>query len=334
MSRANVGFIGLGDQGAPMAEALIGAHSLYLWARRPETVRPFAGTEAHIMDTAQDVARKVEVLCLCLPGDEQLISLLFDQRLASELPHGATVINHATGDPKQAETVAHRLADYDLNYLDAPVSGGRPGAIAGTLTCFIGGDATTLAACEPVLSCYSNAVRLMGSPGAGQMTKLLNTRSPFQTCATSSKCSVSHARRGSISPLCRWHWQPAAAAASSFRQSANTLPPRMPSTSRNSTARTFVSLPRPCAVRSWIPTPSSIGLLPELMGWQSWWNYSRLVQWRVQRNAHRDQQGTPSVNSIFTPVRLAHRVPARRTAKAQAKWSISRLCLAVIFIER
>jgi 3-hydroxyisobutyrate dehydrogenase-like beta-hydroxyacid dehydrogenase len=53
-----------------MAEALIGAHSLYLWARRPETVQPFAGTEAHVMETAQDVARKVEVLCLCLLGDE------------------------------------------------------------------------------------------------------------------------------------------------------------------------------------------------------------------------------------------------------------------------
>ena len=42
MSRANVGFIGLGDQGGPMAEALLGTHSLYLWARRPETVQPFA----------------------------------------------------------------------------------------------------------------------------------------------------------------------------------------------------------------------------------------------------------------------------------------------------
>src|SRR5246500_45229 len=132
MSGLNVGFIGLGDQGAPMAEALLGTHSLFLWARRPETVQPFAGTEAHVMDTALDVARKVEVLCLCLPGDEQLSSLLFDEGLASELPHGATVINHATGDPKQADAVAHRLAEYDLSYLDAPVSGGRPGAIART----------------------------------------------------------------------------------------------------------------------------------------------------------------------------------------------------------
>ena len=104
MSRANVGFIGLGDQGAPMAEAVIGAHSLYLWARRPETVQPFAGTAAHVMDTAQDVARKVEVLCLCLPGDEQLMSLLFDKGLASELPHGATVINHATVDRRSGSS--------------------------------------------------------------------------------------------------------------------------------------------------------------------------------------------------------------------------------------
>jgi hypothetical protein len=57
---------------------------------------------------------------------KSLISLLFDRGLASELPHGATVINHATGDPKEAEAVSHRLAEYDLNYLDAPVSGGRP----------------------------------------------------------------------------------------------------------------------------------------------------------------------------------------------------------------
>jgi 3-hydroxyisobutyrate dehydrogenase-like beta-hydroxyacid dehydrogenase len=71
----------------------------------PETVQPFG----HVVDTAQDVDRKVEVLCLCLPGDEELQSLLFDQELANELPHGATVINHATGDRKEAEAVAHRL---------------------------------------------------------------------------------------------------------------------------------------------------------------------------------------------------------------------------------
>jgi 3-hydroxyisobutyrate dehydrogenase-like beta-hydroxyacid dehydrogenase len=73
-------------------------------------------------------------VCLCLPGDEQLISPLFDREQAGELPHGATVINHATGDPMEAGAVAHRLAEYDLNYLDAPVSGGRPPCRSARLT--------------------------------------------------------------------------------------------------------------------------------------------------------------------------------------------------------
>lgn len=54
------------------------------------------------------------------------------------------------------------------------MSGGQPGAVARSLTCFVGGSEAVLARCEPVLSCYCNAVRLMGDPGAGQMTKLLN----------------------------------------------------------------------------------------------------------------------------------------------------------------
>jgi hypothetical protein len=90
MSKANVGFVGLGDQGAPMAEALIGAHSLYLWARRPETVQPFAGTEAHVMDTAQDVARKVEVLCLCLLGVSSRALLGHPCRMIRRMRYGTS----------------------------------------------------------------------------------------------------------------------------------------------------------------------------------------------------------------------------------------------------
>ena len=135
-----------------MAEALIGAHSLYLWARRPETVQPFAGTEAHVMETAQDVARKVEVLCLCLPGDEQLISLLFDQGLASELPHGATVINHATGDPKEAEAVAQRGVRAGRNRGDGGAA--RHGVVPSPGTCCSRRAAPTR---RPSISTISNA---------------------------------------------------------------------------------------------------------------------------------------------------------------------------------
>ena len=60
------------------------------------------------------------------------------RRIARQLTERREEAGNATGDPKEAEAVAHRLAEYDLNFLDAPVSGGRPGAIARTLTCFVG----------------------------------------------------------------------------------------------------------------------------------------------------------------------------------------------------
>lgn len=139
MTRLKVGFIGLGDQGGPMAEALAETHDLHVWARRPEALAGFADKGARIMDTAQAVAQEVEVLCLCLPGDAELQDLLFERGLAEALARGATVINHATGDPRTAAVIADRLAAQGLRYLDAPVSGGRPGAAARSLTCFVSG---------------------------------------------------------------------------------------------------------------------------------------------------------------------------------------------------
>ncbi|TWC77277.1 3-hydroxyisobutyrate dehydrogenase-like beta-hydroxyacid dehydrogenase [Rhizobium sp. SJZ105] len=174
MTRLKVGFIGLGDQGAPMAEALMERHDLFIWARRAEAVKPFETTGATIMETAKAVAQDVEVLCLCLPGDSELETLLWEDGLATALRRGAVVINHATGDPQRAVAISGKLTSMDLAFLDAPVSGGRPGAVARSLTCFVGGDAETLANCEAIIACHSKAIRLMGKAGARQMTKLLN----------------------------------------------------------------------------------------------------------------------------------------------------------------
>lgn len=174
MTRLKVGFIGLGDQGGPMAEAISETHDLHVWARRPETLAPFAATAVRRMDSAKSVASSVAILCLCLPGDAELETLLWGDGLMESLASGAVVINHGTGDPQRAVMMSKRLAEAGFRYLDAPVSGGRPGAVARTLTCFVGGDAATVAACTPVIASHSNAIRRMGGPGAGQMTKLLN----------------------------------------------------------------------------------------------------------------------------------------------------------------
>lgn len=168
-----VGFIGLGDQGGPMAAAIAPVFDLQVWARRPASYAPLLGLPYSVAQDPKDLAASVSVLCLCLPGDAELADLLQTAVIGTMKP-GSIVINHATGDPEAAARFAAELAAHGIDYLDAPVSGGRPGAVAKTLTSFVGGEAAVLEACWDILATHSNAIHHMGLAGAGQMTKLLN----------------------------------------------------------------------------------------------------------------------------------------------------------------
>lgn len=168
-----VGFVGLGDQGGPMAAAIAPVFDLQVWARRPESYAPLLGLPYSLAQGANALAASVSVLCLCLPGDAELAELLQTVVIGTMKP-GGIVINHATGDPEAAAGFAAELAAGGIDYLDAPVSGGRPGALARTLTTFVGGEAAVLEACWDILATHSNSIHHMGSAGAGQMTKLLN----------------------------------------------------------------------------------------------------------------------------------------------------------------
>lgn len=172
--KRRVGFIGLGDQGAPIAAALAEYHDLRVWARRDASYAALGAVAFQRMPHPQALARSVDVLCLCLPGDAELKALLFTNTVAKELPIGAVVINHGTGDPGAAAQIADGIGQMGIGYLDAPVSGGHPGAVERTLTCFVGGMEATLEACRSVIECYSRTIILMGGPGSGQMTKLIN----------------------------------------------------------------------------------------------------------------------------------------------------------------
>lgn len=169
----SVGFIGLGDQGGPMAAAIAPVFNLHVWARRPTSYAPLLGLPHTIAESASALAASVSVLCLCLPGDAELGSLLHDS-VIGKIQAGGIVINHATGDPTAAAGFAAELAAHGIDYLDVPVSGGRPGAEARTLTSFVGGEAAVLEACWDILATHSNSIHHMGPTGAGQMTKLLN----------------------------------------------------------------------------------------------------------------------------------------------------------------
>ena len=174
MSELKIGFVGLGDQGAPMAEAISQAgFELHVWARRPQSFDDISKAKYLRHDSLESLAVMVDVLSLCLRDDEDIWSLIRQRRLI-EMLTGSIVVNHGTGDPTENEHIGAFLAQSGIKYLDAPVSGGRAGAVARTLTTLVGGDAQDFARCRELFETFSRKVAHMGGVGAGQLTKLLN----------------------------------------------------------------------------------------------------------------------------------------------------------------
>ncbi|WP_144578854.1 NAD(P)-dependent oxidoreductase [Agrobacterium sp. DE0009] len=169
----NVGFIGIGDQGAPMAVAIAEKFNLHVWARRDFSYESLEGTLFTRHESAVELATAVDVLCVCLRSDHDLLELL-QGGVLDALPSGAILMNHATGDPGEARAFEETCKAKEIRFVDAPVSGGRPGAVARTLTCFVGTDAATLEKCGEILSTHSTHVVHMGGAGTGQASKLCN----------------------------------------------------------------------------------------------------------------------------------------------------------------
>lgn len=170
-----VGFVGLGDQGGPMAVAIAeSGFALHAWARRPAAYDALAGVAFERHADLASVAGSVDLLALCLRDDNDIEDLIAHQGLLEALRPDAIVVNHGTGDPKGNQRLGERFASRQVHFLDAPVSGGRPGAIARTLTTMVGGDEAAFERCRPVFATFSRKIAQMGPLGAGQLTKLLN----------------------------------------------------------------------------------------------------------------------------------------------------------------
>jgi 3-hydroxyisobutyrate dehydrogenase-like beta-hydroxyacid dehydrogenase len=168
-----VGFIGLGDQGLPMAEAIAKAgFAVHAWARRPEVLDdPRLGALIRHV-TAADLADAVDLVAVCVSTDEVVLDLA-----ASIMPAmrpGAIFVNHGTGTPANAVELATLGAHHGLHVIDAPVSGGRPGAEARTLTTLAGGEEDAIQAAKMVFDAFSARVIHLGPAGAGQRAKLFN----------------------------------------------------------------------------------------------------------------------------------------------------------------
>ena len=171
---APIGFIGLGDQGLPMAVAVAEAgYPLHVWARRASSL-DHLGQMSHIRHAnIAMLASACEVVALCVGTDNDVFEIVEGGLLAS-LRSGSIIVNHGTGTPRNALRLSELCASAGVTALDAPVSGGRAGAEAKTLTTMVGGPLASVEHCEPLFRSFSAHVVHLGRPGAGQGAKLLN----------------------------------------------------------------------------------------------------------------------------------------------------------------
>lgn len=169
-----VGFVGLGSQGAPMARRIIDAgFPTTLWARRPETLEPFAGSGARVASSRRELGEASEVLCVCVVDDAGVDDVLRGpDGAAAAMAPGSVVVVHSTVHP---DTCRRLQADFPaLHVIDAPVSGGGHRAAAGELLVMVGGPAEVFERCRPVLATFGNPVLHVGPLGAGQEAKACN----------------------------------------------------------------------------------------------------------------------------------------------------------------
>ena len=167
-----VGFIGLGSQGGPMAERILAGYPLVVWARRAEALQPFVAQGARAAESVAELGAACDVIGVCVVDDAGVLAIC-DQLIPAMRP-GSLLAIHSTVLPETCEALAAHCAEHGLGFLDAPVSGGGPGAAAGTLTVMCGGQAEAFEAARPVLETFGKMIVLLGGAGAGQRAKIVN----------------------------------------------------------------------------------------------------------------------------------------------------------------
>jgi 2-hydroxy-3-oxopropionate reductase len=171
----DVGFIGLGIMGRPMAENLMAAgHTLFLQSRSgvPDDLTAAGGSAC---DTAKEVAEKAEVIITMVPDTPDVETVLFGAGgVAEGLTAGKIVVDMSSISPIETKDFAARINDLGCLYLDAPVSGGEVGAKGGTLTIMVGGPQEAFDAVSPLFEVMGKNITLVGGNGDGQTTKVAN----------------------------------------------------------------------------------------------------------------------------------------------------------------
>lgn len=173
MLDTHCGFIGLGDQGAPIAERMIaGGYPMTVWARRSASLEPFSATSAVIADSIEALAVQSDHVGICVRGDDSVLEVCHS--LLASMRAGSSIAIHSTTDPGTSRFLAAEASERGIALVDAPVSGGRPGAREGKLTVMVGGCEQAAFALRPIFETFASLIVHLGPVGSGQIAKLIN----------------------------------------------------------------------------------------------------------------------------------------------------------------
>lgn len=171
----NLGFIGLGIMGKPMAGHLLAAgHQLAVYDRNP-VAADLVAQGAKVKSSSREVAAAANILFIMVPDTPHVGDVLFgDDGAAQSLKPGATVVDMSSISPIETKQYAAKIEAQGCRYLDAPVSGGEVGARNATLSIMVGGSETAFAEVRPLLELMGKNITLVGDTGAGQTAKVAN----------------------------------------------------------------------------------------------------------------------------------------------------------------
>lgn len=166
-----IGFIGLGAMGYPMARNLARAHEVLVWSRTAEKARRHAAEHGTTAVGRLEELADCEALVTIVPTSREVDELV--DVLAPRLARGTLWIDATSGDPLVSRETACRLGGAGVDFVDAPVSGGTPGAEAGTLTMMVGGSAEQFERARALLTSMGSRIVHVGPVGSGHAIKVI-----------------------------------------------------------------------------------------------------------------------------------------------------------------
>ena len=175
---AKVAFLGLGVMGYPMAGHQVkkGGHEVTVYnrtaAKAAQWAKEYGGKTA---PTPKEAAQGADVVLMCVGNDDDVRSIVYGEKgVLAGLKKGALLVDHTTASAVLARELFSEAKKIGVGFVDAPVSGGQAGAVNGQLGIMCGGEQADFDKAKPVLEVYAKMCALIGGPGAGQLTKMVN----------------------------------------------------------------------------------------------------------------------------------------------------------------